>query len=125
MTTIDPKRIFVLDDEPDMTILTEHMLKLRGFTVFVSNDSTRGLEQLLSKDVDGIVIDLMMPGLDGFAVINKLRESARHAKTPIVVLSAKRLNDSERKSMLNHRVHFVSKPITPTRLIQVVSESVL
>ncbi|MFH2202681.1 MAG: response regulator [Elusimicrobiota bacterium] len=120
---MDKKRIFVLDDEPDMTMLVEHMLSYKGFEVTTSNNPAQAVEQLNSEDYATIVIDLMMPGLDGFGVISKLRGNPRHQTTPIIVLSAKRLSDTERKSILTSKVRFIPKPISPSRLVQVVRES--
>ncbi len=121
---MNKKRIFVLDDEPDMTMLVEHMLRYKGFEVTTSNVAADAIKQLSGEDYAAIVIDLMMPGIDGFGVISSLRANPRHQSTPVIVLSAKRLSDTERKTILTSKVRFISKPITPARLVQAVRESV-
>ena len=117
------KRAFVLDDEEDMTILTGELLRKSGFEVVTSNNPATGLELLRKTDFDVIVMDLMMPRLGGLEVLRALRSSGRHSKTPIVVFSAKRLEDEERKLIMDYGVRFISKPLAPKNLVAVILES--
>ena len=116
-------KIFLIDDEKAMTQLVGALLGIRGYAMTSENDPNEGLRRLLDEDCDAIIVDLMMPGMDGLALVGSLRESPRHARTPIVVLSGKNLSDAERKALLIHKVRFVPKPITPSKLMEVVRES--
>ena len=116
------KRIFVVDDEPNMTMLSERLLTLKGFNVNHANDPMKGLEQLSGEDYDLIFVDLMMPEMSGFDFVAKLRASDRHKNTPIIVLSAKRLSDEERKRLLLDRARFLMKPLSPRQLFEVVQD---
>lgn len=118
------KRVFLLDDEEDMTLLAGRLLELNGFEILCRNDPHHALSLLLENSYDVIVMDMMMPGMDGLSIIRRLRESPRHAQTPIIILSAKRLTDEERKILIEHRVRFCSKPLGPKELVRIVRESV-
>jgi two-component system alkaline phosphatase synthesis response regulator PhoP len=122
MVNVGAKKIFLIDDEKPMTQLVSTLLGLNGFTFASENDAEAGLKRLLAEDCDAIIVDLMMPRLDGLTLIGTLRDSPRHGKTPILVLSAKSLTDSERKSLLGFNVRFLPKPITPSRLLAAVRE---
>lgn len=116
------QRIFVLDDEREMTQLTQTLLSLRGFEVVCSNDPQEALASLANASFDLIFVDLMMPGVNGFQVVKTIRQDKRHDDTPIIVLSAKRLTDGERKNILRCRARFASKPISPTQLVELVED---
>ena len=116
------KRIFIIDDEENMTELMTQLLTYKGFETAFANDPTVALNRLLGENFDLVMLDLMMPGMDGFAVIGKLRESPRHDKTPILALSAKTLDNDERKSLLTSNVRYIAKPASPSRLIQIVRD---
>ena len=118
------KRIFLIDDEAEMTQLAGSLLKFSGFQVETANDPVAGLARLLNEDFDAIVIDLMMLPLDGHSLLRQLRESPRHSETPIIVLSAKSLDGDERKSLLLSKVRYLPKPVSPSRLVQIVRDSV-
>ncbi len=105
-----------------MTDLVGRVLTLRGYAMSHSNDPVAALERALAEDFEIVILDLMMPGLDGFSVLQRLRASERHARTPIIVLSARDLNDEERKRLLQWDVRFVPKPFTPGRLFEAVRD---
>lgn len=117
------KKIFVIDDEQSMTQLVSALLGLKGYKILSDNDPRRGLERLATEECDALIVDLMMPGLDGLSLVGKLRGTERLAKLPIIVLSAKTLTDAERKALLGYGVRFTQKPIAPSRLLEVVRES--
>lgn len=118
------KKVFLIDDERPMTQLVGYLLGYNGFTLASENDGQKGLARVLEEDFDCVIVDLMMPGMDGFSVIGRLRGTQRHGKTPIIALSAKNLTDAERKTLLSNNVRFVPKPVSPSRLLAVVRESV-
>jgi two-component system OmpR family response regulator len=116
------KRVFLIDDEEEMTQLVGALLKLKGLEMKASNDPEAALQTLLVEDYDAVVMDLMMPRLDGLAILEILRSKGR--TMPVIILSAKNLDDDERKAILGHGARFIAKPISPTRLVQIVQETV-
>jgi len=116
------KRIFVLDDERDMTYLTQSLLTLKGFDVTCCNHPEEAIELLEKETFDLVFVDLMMPELSGFHVVSAIRKDERHKEMPIIVLSAKRLSDLERKDVLQYNARFVRKPISPSLLVEIVHD---
>lgn len=110
--------VLLVDDEIDFTELMGTLLGFHGFTTTVLNDSTKVLPALAAGTFHVIITDLMMPDLDGFALIRALREDPKYRTAPVIALSAKMLTDSERKFLLQQQVHFVMKPFEPTALVE-------
>lgn len=115
-------RIFMIDDESDFTELTGTLLGFHGLEVETCNDPFKAKERLTQEKMDLIVTDLMMPGLDGFDLVNFLRQQPQYVTTPVIVLSAKILNDQERKFLLQNKVHFQTKPFEPHQLVEQVKQ---
>lgn len=116
------KRICLIDDEKDFTELAGTLLGFQGYAVTTYNDSKEGLAAVQSSDFDAVVVDIMMPNMDGITVMRTLRQ-AGHEKAPLFALSAKRLSDEERKFLLTNDIHFVQKPFEPRRLVELIREA--
>lgn len=112
--------ILIIDDEQDFNELTKTMLEFHDFEVTALSDPLLVKNEIQNKKFDVIVTDLMMPGIDGFQVIEQVREDSQHDNTPIVVLTAKTLTDEERKFLLQNNAHIMMKPFEPQGLIQKV-----
>ncbi|MBE2197187.1 MAG: response regulator [Anaerolinea sp.] len=82
------KKILVIDDEFPIRYLVEHQLKRRGFAVVSANDGPSGLKAAFLHKPDLIVLDIMMPKMDGFAVCEEIRENPETARIPIIFLTA-------------------------------------
>ena len=83
------QKILVVEDEPDMAELVAFKLKRAGFQTVVAHDGLSGLERAWSEEPDLIILDLMLPGKDGFAVFRDLRCDARTSETPVIILTAR------------------------------------
>lgn len=116
-------KILLIDDEQDFTELTSTLLKFNDFDVEVLNDPIEVRRLLDSSSFDLIVTDLMMPGMDGFELIRNIRALPPYKDKPIFVLSAKTLNDEERKFLLQNRIKLISKPFEPQGLVDEISLS--
>jgi two-component system response regulator MprA len=84
---LDGKQLLVVDDEPPMRTALKRALELGGFEVALAPDGTSGLESAARLHPDLVVLDVLMPGLDGFEVCRTLR--ARGDRTPILILTAR------------------------------------
>lgn len=91
------KRILVIDDEPDIREFVSYNLSRRGFIVTSAADGISGYELAVKFEPDLILLDILMPGLNGYETCMKLRENPMFAKTQIVFLSA--LNQSYAKDL--------------------------
>lgn len=116
------KKILLIDDEPDFTELVATLLGFHNLEVKVYNDSVQIEKILQEKTYDLIVTDLMMPHVDGFEIVRKLRGNESYKEVPIIVLSAKSLSDEERKFLLQNNVHFLTKPFEPQGLVDKITQ---
>jgi two-component system alkaline phosphatase synthesis response regulator PhoP len=82
------KRILVVDDEPDFAAIVQGNLEKEGFTVDVAYNGVEGLEKVRANPPDAIVLDVMMPELDGYKVCSKLKGDAAFCNIPIILLTA-------------------------------------
>ena len=90
------KSALVIDDDEPARYLAAHILRSLGFRVVEANDGTSGLRYAREQPPDVIVLDLRMPGLDGFAVLEELRSEPATAETPVVINTAKPLTPRDR-----------------------------
>lgn len=98
------------------------MLVRAGFNVFEAEDGFDALEKVRKNQPDVVLLDVMMPGMDGFAVCEALRNEASTATLPIVMLSAKTDLESMNKGLRVGATKYLTKPISPEELTQHVRE---
>jgi two-component system alkaline phosphatase synthesis response regulator PhoP len=84
----EKKRILVVDDEPDFAGIVQQNLEKEGFEVEIAYDGEEGLEKVQANPPDAIVLDVMMPGKDGYQVCSELKADDRYADIPIILLTA-------------------------------------
>ena len=85
-----PKKVLCVDDDPAITELLSMLLQTQGFEVFTANSGEDGIKKIRDKSLHIVILDLMMPGVDGWQVCKEVR---KFSNVPIIVLSA--LNDPE------------------------------
>jgi two-component system, OmpR family, alkaline phosphatase synthesis response regulator PhoP len=113
-------RVLVIDDEAPIRLLCRVNLEAEGMEVLEARDGPGGLEQARSERPDVILLDVMMPGLDGWAVAEELIDDAATRDIPIVFLTARaELRDRARGLELGG-VDYVTKPFNPTELASMV-----
>ncbi len=111
-------QVLIVDDEPDIAIILGELLGEEGLDVRVVHDGREALEALAVEPPDLLITDLMMPRMDGHALIRELRSNAKFRHIPIVVMSAGALD----KSLLAADILFVPKPFELSDMIDRVSE---
>ncbi len=82
------KRILVVDDEPDLSSIIKMNLEKEGFEVELAYNGVEGLEKVKANPPDAIVLDVMMPEMDGYEVCAELKKDEKLANIPIVMLTA-------------------------------------
>ena len=108
--------ILVIDDEQDLIELVRYNLVKDGFEVSAALDGESGLETALREKPDVVVVDLMLPGIDGLEVCRALRASKRTAQIPVIMLTAK-TSESDRVVGLELGADdYVTKPFSPREL---------
>lgn len=119
---MNKKRILIIDDEKDFTEIISTLLDFHDFQVKAENDPKQVMELLQAVHYDLIVSDLMMPGMDGFQLVETLRQDPQYRAVPVIVLSAKTLTDEERKRLLVSNVSFMTKPFEPNGLVEKITQ---
>jgi DNA-binding response OmpR family regulator len=109
-------RVLVIDDEPDVLLLCRVNLGHAGFEVLEAQDGEHGIAHAVAERPDAIVLDLMLPRMDGYHVLRVLREDERTSLTPILVLSAKAQREDRRRCLEMGADEFITKPFSPEAL---------
>jgi two-component system alkaline phosphatase synthesis response regulator PhoP len=117
-------RVLVVDDEPDVLLLCRLNLQQRGHQVLEASEGGRALELARERHPDVIVLDLMLPGIDGYDVLEALQADAATSDIPIVVLTAKSLRADRDRSHGLGASAFLTKPFLPSELCEVVDSLV-
>jgi len=112
------KRVFVVDDEPDVVELLQTILQAAGFEVEVATDGRSALARLLAKPADLLVLDLMMPDLDGFELLKLLRLDQRAAAMPVLIVSARTGQQDQIESLQLGANAYLCKPFSPSDLVR-------
>ncbi len=110
-------RILVIDDELDLIELVRYNLEKEGFTVQGAQDGESGLAQAIRELPDLIVVDLMLPGVDGLDVCRSLRFDKRTARIPIIMLTAKSEESDRILGLELGADDYVTKPFSPRELV--------
>jgi CheY-like chemotaxis protein len=113
-------RVLVIDDEPDVRWLLRVHLERAGHEVLVAEDGLRGIAVAQKQRPEIIVLDLMMPVMDGYAVLAELAKDPRTVDVPVVVLSAKAIPEEAGRAIGAGALKFLEKPFDPDELTQEV-----
>jgi DNA-binding response OmpR family regulator len=109
--------ILVVDDDPLIRTLVEHKLRLRGFEVVSAESGEDGLKQVAVKRPDLIVLDAMMPELDGFEVLRRLKQDAATATIPVIMLTARKQESDIVSALSSGARDYLVKPFMAEELI--------
>ena len=123
MPTNDRKpRILIVDDEPDLVSVLRFGLEVEGFEVLEANDGEQGLAMAREQSPDLMVLDLMLPRMDGYKVCRALKFDERYRRMPIFILSA-RSGETDRRLALDLGAdEFVTKPYDMKQLVAHIRE---
>ena len=107
-------KIFIIEDEEAIAELEKDYLELSGFEVEVANDGLIGMQKALKEDYDLIILDLMLPGVDGFEICRTVRETKN---TPIIMVSAKKDDIDKIRGLGLGADDYMTKPFSPSELV--------
>ena len=108
------KRILIVEDEESIADLEKDYLELSGFEVEVANDGEIGLKKGLEGEFDLIILDLMLPGVDGFEICRQIRSQKN---TPIIMVSAKKDDIDKIRGLGLGADDYMTKPFSPSELV--------
>lgn len=113
--------VLVVDDSEDLrALVAESLRKLGGFTVVTAEDGAVGLEQYFELQPDCVVIDVKMPGLDGYQLVRALRGDPASVATPLVILSAMVQERDRFAGLIAGADEYLVKPVSPLELVQTI-----
>ena len=107
-------KILIVEDEVAIADLERDYLELSGFDVEVANDGEAGLAEALRGDYNLVILDLMLPGVDGFEICRKVREEKN---TPIIMVSAKKDDIDKIRGLGLGADDYMTKPFSPSELV--------
>lgn len=113
----DKQTILVVDDEQDILDFIEYNLKQEGFEVLKAEDGHKGMKMVRKYRPNLVLLDIMMPKMDGFEVVEQMRNDQRLKKIPIIFLTARGDEKSEVKGLDKGGDDYITKPISTIKLI--------
>lgn len=111
-------KVLIAEDHPVNRELLRELLELRGYTVLEACDGQEALRMIEQAQPELLLLDIGMPGMDGFAVVRKIRENPRLALLPVVAVTAYAMRGDQERILSAGFDGYLSKPINPSSLIQ-------
>ncbi|WP_345226019.1 response regulator [Hymenobacter koreensis] len=115
-------KVLVVDDEPNIVMSLEFLLRKAGYAVRIARNGTEALEALERESFGVVVLDIMMPDVDGYQVCRHLRQLPGHQHTKVVFLSAKSREADIQKGLEAGADLYLTKPFSTRQLLEKVRE---
>src|SRR5262249_38328072 len=112
------QRILIADDEPDIRLVLRTRLELEGFVVIEARDGAEAVRVAQTETPDLIVLDVMMPEMDGVEVCNRLRASFNTRNIPVIMLTARAGRDDKLSGLVQGANDYITKPFDLNELVQ-------
>lgn len=119
------KKILIVDDEPNIVMALEYTLKKNDFQVFIARDGEEAIAIAQDKTPDVVVLDIMMPKVDGFEVLNFIKKHKDLNKTKVIFLSAKNKEKDIQKGLDQGADQYLTKPFSMKKLLQEIDNQIL
>ena len=116
-------KVLVIDDEPDVLMLCRVNLELAGHEVVEASNGEDGLEIALAERPDAVVLDLMLPKLDGISVLETLAGNEQTRDVPVILLTAKTQREDRRAAWRAGCTDYLTKPFSPVDLVKVAERA--
>ncbi len=116
------KRILLVEDEPNIVISLSFLLERAGFDVATETNGQTALDKILTNPPDALVLDVMLPGLDGFEILRRIRADTQVGSLPILMLTAKGQREDRKNALEFGADIFISKPFSNAEVIAAVKK---
>ena len=116
------KKVLIIEDDRSAARLAEYTLEQAGYEVITAYDGFDGLDKAVTEGPDLIILDVMLPGLDGYEVCHQLRQKSETATLPILMISAKARDDDRDIGLRVGADDYMAKPVDPSVIIQKVGD---
>lgn len=120
---VSEKKILVIDDEKLLVKSTVMVLGFLGYTGIEAIGGAEGLEKVISESPDLILLDIMMPGMDGWEVLKNLKEKELTKRIPVVIFTAKEYSDGISYAKSRGAEDYIAKPFEPNDLLDVIARN--
>lgn len=120
---VDQKRLMLVDDDPNLILLVKDYLEFRGYEVMTAGNGREALEILENTVPDLLICDVMMPEMDGYTLVQTVREDPRISWLPVLFLSAKGQSQDRVKGLNTGADVYLVKPFEPEELVAQVESS--
>lgn len=117
------KRVLLAEDEPNIVESLRFLLERAGFEVSVRSNGREALELALSEAPDVVVLDVMLPALDGFEILRRMRADPRGRAVPVIMLTAKGQSEDRATALESGADRFITKPFANAEIVRAVSEA--
>ncbi len=118
---MDKKKILLVEDEPQLVDMLKLRLEANNYEVAIAYDGKQALEKAQTEQPDLIILDLLLPKLDGYTVCGLLKKDARHAHIPIVVLTARAQEADIKMGKEVGADEYITKPFEPKVLLEKIN----
>jgi two-component system phosphate regulon response regulator PhoB len=111
------EKILVVEDEVDIADLIRFNLTRKGYEVITAHDGIAGTDLAISESPHLVILDLMLPGKDGYSVLKDMRRDSRTADTPVLMLTARAQTEDRIKGLESGADDYLTKPFSPKELV--------
>jgi DNA-binding response OmpR family regulator len=118
---MDKARILIVEDEPNIVESLSFILRRAGFDVETATDGAQALDRVRRQPFSALVLDIMLPGMNGFDVLKAIRADRALAALPVIVLTAKGQADDRRTAEAMGASAFITKPFSNAEVVKHVS----
>lgn len=116
------KKILIVDDEPNILMTLEYSFKKANFEVFIARDGQEAIDILQSETPDLVILDVMMPNVDGFETLSFIKSKTELQNCKVIFLSAKNRTEDIQKGLDNGADDYMTKPFSNKKLMERVNE---
>ncbi|TAK02152.1 response regulator [bacterium] len=113
--------VIVVDDNPDITDIVKMILEVKGHHVICVRSGPELFSQLAEQKPDLIFLDIMMPGMDGFEVLKRLRDTPNTSSIPVILLTAKGQYEDVLRGYKEGADYYIPKPFISTQLLTAIN----
>ena len=118
----DRRRVLVVDDEPDVLLLCRVNLEFEGYEVMEASDGVEAMSRVRERRPDVILLDVMMPRMDGWQVLSEIKADDQLKDIPVVMLTAKVQDQDQIRGWSSGASEYITKPFSPLSLSQVLED---
>lgn len=116
------KKILVIEDDPATSRLVDYSLRHEGYQVITASNGLEGVRKALSESPDLVILDVMLPGMDGFEICHRLRSETTTAHLPILMFSAKAQEIDKDTGIKVGADDYLTKPAAPAEIVSRVEK---